>query len=285
MPPLDRELRLPPDRATLTQQDVWNWYGNIASEAELLGLDATARSLFEGYYRDAGLLRAWRRPFFRHHYTYPLLLATRAIFERRPRPRILDLGCGTGTQSLFFALLGADVVGVDMDAAALDVLALRKALYERHAGRELSITTRCGNVFELDFGALGPFDAVYSLFAFNMMQPSAALLERLAPHLRDDAILAIQDGNREHLFNRVFRRRFASSRVLRPIFGRLGFDDVSHVGAYAIPPIFWSLAPTSILTPLDRTLARSPLLAVSQLHLARRGTGLPATSKNEIHNG
>ncbi len=275
-------LRLPPESAALTQQDVWDWFGNVPRELEVLPLDDAERSLLEGYYRDAGLLREWRRPFFRHHYTYPLLLATRAIFDRHQRPCILDLGCGTGTQSLLFALLGARVVGVDMDATALGILAKRKALYESQIGRTLDISTHCGNVFELDFGPLGPFDAVYSLFAFNMMQPTAKLLDRLAPHLRDGAVFAVQDGNREHFFNRVFRRRFASSRVLRPMLDRLGFQDIRHIGGYAIPPILWSLAPDTLLTSLDQRLARSHLLAVSHLHLARRAA---AASGREPQSG
>lgn len=266
----DGSLYLPEAPKTLTQQSIWRWFQNITVEAQRLDLGDAQRHVFQEYYRAAGLLRPWRRPFFRHHYTYPLLLAAREIFAREPRPRVLDLGCGTGTQSLLFALLGAEVVSVDMDADALEVLRKRKALYEAQCGRTLSITIECGNVFELDFERLGPFDAVYSLFAFNMMQPSSALLKRLAPHLQADAVFAVQDGNREHFFNRVFRSRFASAKVLRPELQEAGFTDIRHVGCYAIPPIFWFIASAKLLEPLDRRLCQSQWLAVSYLHLARR---------------
>lgn len=266
----DGSLYLPATPETLTQQCIWRWFQNIAVEAQRLDLDDAQRRSFLEYYRAAGLLRSWRRPFFRHHYTYPLWLATREIFARAPRPRVLDLGCGTGTQSMLFALLGAEVISVDMDADSLEVLRKRKTLYEAECGRTLDITIECGNVFELNFEQLGPFDAVYSLFAFNMMQPSSVLLKRLAPHLRAGAVFAVQDGNREHFFNRIFRSRFASTKVLRPELQEAGFTDIRHVGCYAIPPVFWFVASAKVLEPWDRLLCQSRWLAVSYLHLARR---------------
>ncbi len=263
-------LRVPSPGDSLDHEDVWQWFQNVADELPLLPLSDEQRHLFESYYHDAGLLKAWRKPFFRHHYALPLMLAVREIFAGNPRPRILDLGCGTGTQSLLFALLGADVIGVDMDAQALEVLHKRKALYERQTGRTLAISTHCGNVFDLDFGALGPFDAVYSLFAFNMMQPTASLVKLLGSHLSNGAVVVIQDGNRSHFFNRVFRSRFASRPALRAMLRDIGLEDICHIGGYAIPPVVWRVIAARALAPADQFLTRFDWLAVSYLHIARR---------------
>ncbi|MCG3189240.1 MAG: hypothetical protein LKCHEGNO_01531 [Burkholderiaceae bacterium] len=261
----------------LTQDDVWRWFLNIEREIGLLSLSSAERKAFESYYRSAGLLRGWRRPFFRHHYSRPLWLATSRLFGTTQQPRILDLGCGTGTQSLLFALLGAKVVGVDMDERALSVLSKRKALYEQTSGRRLCLTLLSGDVFELDLQGLAPLDGVYSLFAFNMMQPTAELLNRLSPRLDHGAIIAIHDGNREHFFNAIFRRRFASTRALQSMLRSVGFSEVERLGGYAIPPVFWAIVPRQVLDPVDRLLTKSERLAVSYLHVAHRPADLRFT--------
>lgn len=48
--------------------------------------------------------------------------------------RVLDLGCGIGTESLVFALNGAEVVGLDLSRASID-LAIRRATAEGLLGR------------------------------------------------------------------------------------------------------------------------------------------------------
>jgi SAM-dependent methyltransferase len=272
----DRTLPLYcPDRIeSITEEQLWRWFQNVQQELALLSLSDSERASVIAYYCDAGLMRPWRRPFFRHHYVTPLLRAVRELFAVTPRPRILDLGCGTGTQSLIFALLGAEVVGVDLDDVALAVFRKRIALYEQHCQRSLPIHIHSGDVFRIDFDTLGPFDAMYSLFAFNMMQPTSGLLERLAPHFSSRAVIAIQDGNREHLFNRYFRKRklVASREQLHAGLRRIGFSDVSHFGAYAIPPPVWAVVPRPALAVVDRMLSRVDPLAVSFLHVARRGS-------------
>ena len=63
------------------------------------------------------------------------------------------------------------------------------------------------DVFAFDYSRIAPIDGVYSLFAFNLMQPSLRLLDAITPHLALDARLVISDGNRDGLYNRLFRAR------------------------------------------------------------------------------
>lgn len=264
-------LHLPAVGDRPSRGEIERWFGNIAYELRALPLATDERESFARYYRDAGMLANSRRRFFYHHYAGPLVRAVRELFAAGPRPRILDLGCGTGTQSLLFALLGAEVIGVDLDGAALDVFRQRKAFYEKHAARALDISIRQGNAFELDFSTLGPLQGVYSLFAFNLMQPTSGLLGLLRPHMAETGVMVIQDGNRKHFYNRVFRRRAVASRdELRAALHRIGFNDVLHIGGYAIPPPFWRFLPTDVLEPIDRYLASHEPLAVSYLHIARK---------------
>jgi len=265
-------LYLPGAGSSTSGLDVRKWYGNIRHELTSLALEPAEREKFESYYADAGLLRRWRRSFFEHHYSGPLLRATNELFAGGTRPRILDLGCGTGTQSLLFAILGAEVISVDLDATSLSVLEKRKLFYEKLSGRRLEISIKCADVFALDVASFAPLDGIYSLFAFNMMQPSSKLLGYLCPYLSEKGVLVIQDGNRRHFFNAVFRRRnVAAADELRRMLEENACGTIQQTGTYAIPPIFWSIVPGVLLEPLDRWLARSEFFAVSYLHVARKG--------------
>src|SRR5215472_12614035 len=49
----------------------------------------------------------------------PILLRAQRHFGDVRGRRLVDLGCGRGDSSLYFASLGADVISVDLSAAAI----------------------------------------------------------------------------------------------------------------------------------------------------------------------
>jgi 2-polyprenyl-3-methyl-5-hydroxy-6-metoxy-1,4-benzoquinol methylase len=71
----------------------------------------------------------------------------------RPGARVLDLACGQGRHSLAAAALGAEVVGVDRDAAKL------ATARERAAAANLTVDWREADL-EAPWPELGGFDAV-----------------------------------------------------------------------------------------------------------------------------
>ena len=90
-----------------------------------------------------------------------------------PGARVLDLGCGEGRDSVFFASCGFDVTGVDVSLAGL-----RKA--ERLAReRGLEVRWLHGNMAHLPFD--GAFDLVYSCGASHYVprRERARLFPRL----------------------------------------------------------------------------------------------------------
>jgi SAM-dependent methyltransferase len=82
------------------------------------------------------------------------------IEGRRSRGRALDLGCGTGTNALYLAQHGYDVVGVDFSAKAIEQ-ARAKA---RQA--EVKVDFQIGDVTRLDF-LRDPFDVVIDVGCFH----------------------------------------------------------------------------------------------------------------------
>lgn len=269
-------LYFPKPGDKLTEHLAWQWYSNIPIEVadEFLGKERS--DYMAEYYNEAGLLRRWRKPFFRHHYAKTFAATVSFLFSMTEKhPVILDLGCGTGTQSLAFALLGAKVIALDMDDLALDILQRRKDFYERKTGRPLDIQIENANVFTFNYSRIAPIDCVYSLFAFNMMQPSNRLISLIATHMSKESRIAILDGNRSFWASRFFswrRRNTLSPIELEHDFRQYGYTIVDHYGGVVFPPLLWYCLPYALLSRMDGWLGcRSWLFPVShQIFAGRR---------------
>lgn len=198
------------------------------------------------------------------------------LSEVNSGPAILDLGCGTGTQSIFFALHGAKVIAVDMDPVALSILEKRKRYYETVFSRKLDISVINKNTFELgpDDFPKGGVDGIFSIFAFNMMKPANQLLAKLCPLLNPSGKIAILDGNNSCWIYKVWPS--AKRNVLSPIdfvaeLGKYGISPVSHSGVIAIPSIFWNFDLLGTVGALNKMLNRNNWnFPVSHLLLASK---------------
>ncbi len=84
------------------------------------------------------------------------------------RGRALDLGCGTGTNSIYLARHGLQVVGVDFVSQAI-ATAREKA---ERAG--VNVEFKTGDVTRLDaLGVHGPFDLVLDIGCFHSLSPAS----------------------------------------------------------------------------------------------------------------
>jgi len=268
------KLCLPNTYDKLSEQILWEWYCNISVEIDVGFLDKRQQSYLSEYYIEAGLLRKRKSSFFRHHYAKPFSAALSFLLSiPKKRPVILDLGCGTGTQSLAFALLGAKVIALDMDTQALEILHKRKHFYEEKTGRILDIQTGNSNVFAFDFSSIAPIDGLYSLFAFNMMQPSRKLLSLIMPYMATVGRIAILDGNCSSFASRFFpwrRRNVLSPMELKEEIEKYCFETVEHYGGVVFPPALWFIFPYSALTKLDNWFSnKSWVFPVSHQILAQ----------------
>ncbi len=260
------------NKKDISESTIWKWYLNVETELQIAFKDHSVHDYFKSYYHEAGLLRRWRRPFFRHHFARTFAKAGKHIFSGQNNPLILDLGCGSGTQSLWFAIMGARVVAVDMDEKALGIFRQRKVLYEDLLDQELPISIYHEDIFKFDFGSIGPFNGIFSMFAFNMMQPSKKLLTILSEKSAIECRLVILDGN-----NRSWPSRYIPSRrrdnCLSPIelqreLVRNSFIIVEQSPGFCIPPLFWAFLPTTFLRKMDSKVGKNSFLAISYLTLA-----------------
>lgn len=194
-----------PAGTVLEAADVARFLSNFEAEIDGTGFTSAERRALVDVRILGRMLDVNWRPFFLYHFTAPILRTANAMFAMNRTPTLLELGCGSGTISLLFALMGANVLAVDLDPVLLSACRKRQREYERHFG-PLNIEFRLANVFDLEYDAM-QVDGVYSIYAFNLMQPSRELIPRVTRALKLAGKLAITEGNRLCLYNRLFRRR------------------------------------------------------------------------------
>lgn len=118
-----------------------------------------------------------------------------ALVERRPRMRVVDLGCGTGelTRELHAALEAQETVGIDDSETML----LKSGHFE---GEMLHFERGSIEAFVTD----KPYDLIFSNAALHWIADHEQLLTRLTNFLAKDGQLAIQmPANDTHASHRV----------------------------------------------------------------------------------
>lgn len=233
---LEMKLFKPNNARGLSTDEIRNYYFNVPVELAEIDFTSRERTMLDDVKLLGKLLDDRTRPFFFYHIIPLLLRAVEVFFSKQGGPLILELGCGSGSTSILLGLLGARVVGIDLDADLINACRKRQSFYEESFGK-LDIRFHATDVFGFDYEDLAPFDGIYSLFAFNLMQPSRDLLPRLVQALRPGGNLVVSDGNRSAVVNALFRRR----SVLKPQemavqLSTLGCKVISLDYDCAIPP-------------------------------------------------
>lgn len=202
MTKLFRPDRSQPFEISTTQK----YLSNLVIEMEKTQFTSEEQSFLRSKQITGRLLDDSTRPYFYYHFGPLITKAVNSLFAEKQKPLILDLGCGSGMASILFGLLGAQVIGIDMNPVAIEVCHKRLSIYEKTVG-PLDVKFYADNIFDFKLSDLGPIDGVYSLFAFNLMQPSKELLGRLLPNIRTRGKIIISDGNLDSLYNRLVRPR------------------------------------------------------------------------------
>jgi len=132
-----------------------------------------------------------------------LLKYLRKAFRVLPaldKPRILDIGCGSGVPTIELARLsGGQVIGLDIDSSLVE--RLDKKI--KKAGLKDRVTAQKGSIFDMDFPAES-FDIIWAEGSIAIIGFATGLREwrRL---LKADGFLVVHDeeGNLEEKMNQV----------------------------------------------------------------------------------
>ncbi len=109
------------------------------------------------------------------------------VVAAQPGERILDIGCGTGHQAATLTAVGAEVIGVDADAAMLEI-----ARRDHPEVRFAQVDAQDGDA--LRAAVDGPFDAVLSNAALHWMPRQDDVVVAVASVLRPGGCLVVEMG-------------------------------------------------------------------------------------------
>lgn len=263
----------PTSPSDFSASDVSSYFANILIEMDWIPFTAAERKLIEEVIFKK-YLDTRTRGFFLYHFSPLIENAVRVFFHYPGHPTILELGCGSGSLSILFSLLGAKVIGIDLDPNLISVCRKRQAFYETRVGA-LDLEFHCGDTFNFPYESIGQVDGIYSLFAFNTMQPSRKLLVRILPVLKKGGKLVISDGNKQSLYNRFFRKRnVLSSSEMQAELVANGWRVLGETFNCAIPPAVVRIRPAFRLAlkveSLFESLKMMAWLGVSHTIVAER---------------
>ena len=115
-----------------------------------------------------------------------------ALLQPVDRPRLLDLGCGTGelTAQLHARIGAAETLGIDNSQAMLG---------EAAAFATGNVRFELGDIADVDAAAVGEFDIVFSNAALQWLPDHESMLARWAALVRSGGQLAVQvPANADH---------------------------------------------------------------------------------------
>jgi 2-polyprenyl-3-methyl-5-hydroxy-6-metoxy-1,4-benzoquinol methylase len=128
--------------------------------------------------------------------------AARNHFGDLRNKAIIDIGCGPGQSSIYFASQGATVTAVDTSAKAIDDL---KAICDR--SHIQGVRAMCGSA--LDLQDLGPVDFVYGSMILHHIEPFDQFVIRLRRALKPGGKAFFYENNARSRLLMWFRRHVA----------------------------------------------------------------------------
>jgi 2-polyprenyl-3-methyl-5-hydroxy-6-metoxy-1,4-benzoquinol methylase len=144
----------------------------------------TLRRYYASYVRHFG-------PYLQFHYGQQ----TRELFENLgpgTAGKILEVGCGCGTESLWLAMQGHHITGIDITEDLLRVARARKRVLEEALRRPLHCQFLSRSLLDLEEDS---FEMIWMEQAFHHLEPRAEVVKKLASLLRPGGRLLISEAN------------------------------------------------------------------------------------------
>jgi SAM-dependent methyltransferase len=114
------------------------------------------------------------------------------VVRSTPGCRMLEVGSGCGTESLWAAMHGARVLGIDIRADRVEVARARQAVVEREIGAALDCRFETRTLLELEGER---HDVVWMEQAVHHLEPRADALDRVVDLVVPGGYLVVSEAN------------------------------------------------------------------------------------------
>lgn len=176
-------------------------------------LPAEQQRTFDHYYRS---YKRHFGPYLRHYYARQTAELV-ALIETSHNPRVLEVGCGCGTESLWAAMKGGDVTGIDIQSDLLGVAECRRRYLEEKTGKPLACAFRRQSLFDPD--AKERFDIVFLEQTFHHLEPRDQVIEKLSQLVVPGGRLIISEINGWNPLIQAFFFKLRGTRTIIEVAG------------------------------------------------------------------
>ena len=118
------------------------------------------------------------------------------IINSKKNLKILEVGCGCGTESLWFSINNAKVTGIDLRKERLEVALERKINFEKQFGVQLDIKFIFSDLFDfVENNKNEFFDIIFMEQAYHHIEPRNKLIPALKKLLKKEGYIIISEAN------------------------------------------------------------------------------------------
>jgi len=116
-----------------------------------------------------------------------------SIISEINNPRVLEIGCGLGSESLFMSMKGASVLGIDINSERLNTATARKKIIEKALGKKLGCEFK--NLSVLDLNEEQKYDLIWMEQAFHHLEPREEVVKKISQLLKPEGTVIISEAN------------------------------------------------------------------------------------------
>lgn len=144
-----------------------------------------------------------KKPYFRYIRHYYALRVMHLIRNIKKNKKILDVGCGTGSEAILCGIFGGKVTGIDIDGHRINIAKKRVKYFEHLLEIKIDIDFFIENVFEHS----GKYDLVWVNEAISHITPIEKFLKICHSFLNVDGKLIIADSNKINPYSYIHSKK------------------------------------------------------------------------------
>jgi 2-polyprenyl-3-methyl-5-hydroxy-6-metoxy-1,4-benzoquinol methylase len=183
-------------------------------------LDELNHKIFSRYYYN--YKKCWN-DYIKYHYTNQ----TRELMQvlaKIDHPNVLEVGCGCGTESLWMAYHGANVIALDIKTDRLAVAEKRQAIMEECLEKKINCSFQAKSVFDLCSNQ--QFDVIWMEQALHHIEPRSEALDKLSDLLKPTGFIVISETN---ALNPLIQIQLLKTRGLKTIVEYKDSNGIKHM--------------------------------------------------------